>query len=89
MRDKITRQCPQTTAFEVKGEPKQIRTEVPLLTSLPPYRWAKPAHNESEVHLVEFMALVITAHAAEVSVTLGDLAPASCSVRAGRLAVAS
>ena len=31
--------------FEEKGEPKQIRTEVPLLTSLTPYRWAKPAHN--------------------------------------------
>ena len=38
VRDKVTRQCPQTTTFEVKGEPKQIRTEVPLLTSLPPYR---------------------------------------------------
>ena len=34
MRDKVTRQCPQTTTFEVKGEPKQIRTEIPLLTSL-------------------------------------------------------
>ena len=44
VRDKVTRQCPQTTTFEVKGEPKQIRTEVPLLTSLTPYRWAKPAH---------------------------------------------
>ena len=40
VRDKVTRQCPQTTAFEEKGKPKQIRTEVPLLT---PYRWAKPA----------------------------------------------
>ena len=29
---------PQTTTFEEKGEPKQIRTEVPLLTSLTPYR---------------------------------------------------
>ena len=38
VRDKVTRQCPQTTILEVKGEPKQIRTEVPLLTSLPPYR---------------------------------------------------
>ena len=38
VRDKVTRQSPQTTTFEVKGEPKQIRTEVPLLTSLPPYR---------------------------------------------------
>ena len=44
LRDKVTRQCPQTTTFEEKGEPKQIRTEVPLLTSLTPYRWAKPAH---------------------------------------------
>ena len=29
--DKVTRQCPQTTTFEEKGEPKRIRTEVPLL----------------------------------------------------------
>ena len=38
VRDKVTRQCPQTTTFEEKGEPKQIRTEVILLTSLTPYR---------------------------------------------------
>ena len=44
VRDKVTRQCPQTTTFEMKGEPKQIRTEVPLRTSPPPYRQAKPAH---------------------------------------------
>ena len=39
VRDKVTRQCPQLLKTE-KGEPKkQIRTEVPLLTSLPtPYR---------------------------------------------------
>ena len=36
--DKVTRQCPETTIFEKKGEPKLIRTEVPLLTSLTPYR---------------------------------------------------
>ena len=36
--DSITRQCPQTTVFEEKGEPNQIRTEVPLLTTLTPYR---------------------------------------------------
>ena len=24
VRDKVTRQCPQTTTFEEKGEPKQI-----------------------------------------------------------------
>ena len=33
VRDNVTRQCPQTTTFEVKGEPKGIQTEVPLLTA--------------------------------------------------------
>ena len=37
VRGKVTRQCPQTTTFEGKGEPKRIQNEVPLLTSLPPY----------------------------------------------------
>ena len=40
--DKVTRQCPQTKTFEGKGEPKRIRTEGPLLTSLTPYGQAKP-----------------------------------------------
>ena len=44
MRDKLSRQCPQTTSSEEKGEPKRIRTEVPLLTILTPYRQAKPTH---------------------------------------------
>ena len=44
VRDKFTRQCPQTTTVEEKGEPKRIRTEVPQLTRLTPYRQAKPAH---------------------------------------------
>ena len=47
VRDNVTRQCPQTTTFEDKGEPKQKRTEVPKLTSLTPYRWAKRAHQAS------------------------------------------
>ena len=38
VRDKVTTQRPQTTTFEEKGEPKRIRTDVPLLTSLTPYR---------------------------------------------------
>ena len=37
VRDKVTRRCPQTATFEEKGEPKRIRTAVPLLTSLVPY----------------------------------------------------
>ena len=28
VKDKVTRQRPQTTTFEEKGEPKRIRTEV-------------------------------------------------------------
>ena len=48
VRDKVTRQCPQTTTFEEKGEPKRIRTEVPQLTSLTPYRRAKPAHDAAQ-----------------------------------------
>ena len=31
VRDEVTRQCPQTTTFEQKGEPKRIRTKVLLL----------------------------------------------------------
>ena len=38
VRDKVTRQCPQTTISEEKGQLKQIRTEVPLFISLTPYR---------------------------------------------------
>ena len=40
LRHKVTRQCPQTTTFQEKGEPKRIRTEVPQLTSptARPYR---------------------------------------------------
>ena len=36
VRDKVTRQCPQTTTTEEKGEPKRNRPEVLLLTSLTP-----------------------------------------------------
>ena len=44
MREKVTRQSPQATTFEEKGEPKWVRTEAPLLTSLTPYHLAKPAY---------------------------------------------
>ena len=35
--DKVTNSTHTHTTFEEKGEPKRIRTEVPLLTSLTPY----------------------------------------------------
>ena len=34
VRDRVTSQCPQTTTFEEKGEPKRNRAEVLLFTSL-------------------------------------------------------
>ena len=37
-RNKVTRQCPQSTSSEERGEPKQNRKEALLLTSLTPYR---------------------------------------------------
>ena len=49
MRDKVTRQRPQTTIFEEKGQPKRIRTEVPLLTSLTPYRLTSSLTNHPSV----------------------------------------
>ena len=50
VRDKVTRQCPQTTTFEEKGKPKRYQTEVLPLTSLTPYRQAKPAHEVSQFY---------------------------------------
>ena len=38
VREKVTRLCPQTTTFDEKGEPKRSQTEIPLPTSLTPYR---------------------------------------------------
>ena len=49
VRDKVTGQCPQTTTFEEKGEPKRIRTEALPLTSLTPYRQAKPVHTFTQL----------------------------------------
>ena len=43
--------------FEEKGEPKRYRTEVLPLTSLPPYRWAKPARINNERSFEPFMCL--------------------------------
>ena len=48
VRDKVTRQCTQTTTFyEEKGEPKRNRAEVP--SAYQPYRWAKPAHTQKDL----------------------------------------
>ena len=69
MKDNVTRQCPQATTSEEKGEPKQIRTEVPLLTSLTPYRWAKQAHK----HTQESASTVKHVHS-PIDTRLGSLA---------------
>ena len=58
--DKVTRQCMSTNhnLFEEKGEPKQYQTEVLLLTSLMPYRSAKPAHNPE----LKYVNMVLNVH---------------------------
>ena len=43
--DIVTRQCPQTTTFFYR---KPNRAEALLLTSLMPYRQAKPAYNQNQ-----------------------------------------
>ena len=48
VRDKVTRRCPQTATFEENREPKQIRTEVPLLTGLSAYRTNYSAHQDQD-----------------------------------------
>ena len=45
--DKVTRVSTNHNLFEEKGEPKRYRTEVIPLTSLTPYRSAKPAHDRA------------------------------------------
>ena len=54
VRDKVTRQCPQTTTFEEKEEPKWNQAEVHLLTSLTPYRWV---HDDDCFYIALFSAL--------------------------------
>ena len=58
MRVKVTRQCPQTTTFEEKGEPKRIRTEVPLLThALPLGQTGSQAPQSSDLDYSLFLHL--------------------------------
>ena len=49
VKENATRQGPQTTAFEERGELKRNWTNVLMLTSLTPYRWARPAHIKSMI----------------------------------------
>ena len=60
--DKVTRQCPQTTTFDVKGEPKQIRTEDPLLTSLTagPNRLTARQCKATQLYILLFHQLWVT-----------------------------
>ena len=64
--DKVTRQCPQTTTFKEKGEPKRIRTGVPLLTRLTPYR--SPVRFSHGPTMVSATSSVVSANSRDLSV---------------------
>ena len=45
VKDKVTRQCPQTTTFLKRKESrKRNRADALVLASLTPYHWPRPAH---------------------------------------------
>ena len=69
VRDKVTRQCPQTTTSEEKGEPKRIRTEVPLLTSLTPYLCFKLA--PLKIYFIIIIITILTTSALAVKCLAG------------------
>ena len=52
VKDKVTRRSSQTTIFEENGEPKRIRTEVPLLTARPNRLTLFRADDEVELHIL-------------------------------------
>ena len=55
VRDKVTRQRPQITPFEEKGEPKQIRTEVPFAyqpNALLPGQTGMPTSSELDLSVL-------------------------------------
>ena len=64
MRDKVTRQCPQTTTFEEKGEPKRIRTELALTPYLPLRQTGSQLSTSSLPYCVERRAASLRAAAA-------------------------
>ena len=71
--DKVTRQCPQTTTFLQRREPKRYWTEVLPLTSLPPYRQAKPAlytHILPWTYIYRFIAQAIFVSQFDIMVRL-------------------
>ena len=52
VKDKVARRSPETTAYEEKGEPKRIRTEVPLLTARPNRLPLFRGDDEVELHIL-------------------------------------
>ena len=58
VRDKVTETVSKNhNPFEEKGEPERNRVEALLLTSLTPYRWAKPAHEIGPMTVPFYTAL--------------------------------
>ena len=63
-----------TNLSEEKGEPKRNRAEAPLLTSVTPYRLAKPATPVTRVSLVKYWVNSLPHH---VAAWLWEVTPAN------------
>ena len=63
-----------TNLSEEKGEPKRNRAEAPLLTSVTPYRLAKPATPVTRVSLVKYWVNSLPQH---VAAWLWEVTPAN------------
>ena len=57
VRDKVTRQCPQTTAFLKKRQSRNgFEPRSLCLPAYTPYLWAKPAHVSGQRYIVQTVA---------------------------------
>ena len=62
VRDKVTKQCPQTTASEEKGEPKRYRTEVLLAYRLTarPNRLSRVVNDDDDELMLNVLRCQLT-----------------------------
>ena len=85
VRDNVTRQCPQTTTCEEKGQPKRVLEKTRGLSAYQPtpYRWAKLTHPRRDVSVMVSMHVHSSSHRNEIRVDTH----LPCSQTAGRTSI--